>query len=283
MDVALLDDLTGDYQQDVVIAVWDTYFPNIRSYDSDTGDKLWQFIPKQEVFIDNLMWTEQQTLTFDIETLDINADNIKDVIATSGYRVYAIDGKTGNQIWGYEASNNLWKIAVTADFNTDGSLDLAVGGQNGFMHVLSGKDGELLWRERVAERYDVINDKNEVKATVDRSVWDIMPIGSRGNSKAVVSAEDGKVRLINLTDGTIEWETEVAEYITSLQFEYYRGKSNKPTSPGDINFFNLRLYLVNDVSGDGIDEVLASTHMGEGRSVLFLINGASGLIVCQKP
>jgi hypothetical protein len=41
-------------------------------------------------------------------------------------------------------SNNLWKIAVTADLDRDGTPDLAVGGQNGFMHVLSGKDGKLL-------------------------------------------------------------------------------------------------------------------------------------------
>jgi len=282
-DVALLDDMTGDYQQDIVMAIWDTYFPNIRCYDSDTGAKLWQFIPKQEVFADNLMWTEQQTLTFDIETLDVNDDNIKDVIATSGYRVYAVDGKTGNQIWVYETSNNLWKIAVTADFNIDGSPDLAAGGQNGFMYVLSGKDGELLWRERIAEKYDVINDKDEVWATVDHSIWDIVPVGSRGRSQAVVSSEDGKVRLIDLADGNIEWETGIIEYVTSLQYQYYRQKGQKPTSPGDGNFFNLRVCLVDDISGDGIEEVLASTHIGEGRSGLFMINGASGLMVWQKP
>ena len=110
-----------------------------------------------------------------------------------------------------------------------------------------------------------------------------MPFGSRGNSSAVVSSEDGKVRLIDLTDGTIEWEVDVIEYVTSLQYEYYRQKSQKPTSPGDTNFFNIRLYLVDDISGDGIDEVLVSTHMGEGKSGLFMINGASGLMVWQKP
>ncbi|HEY40610.1 MAG TPA: PQQ-binding-like beta-propeller repeat protein [Dehalococcoidia bacterium] len=283
MDIALLDDLTGDYQQDIVIAIWDTYFPNIRCYDSDTGDKLWQFIPKQEVFIDNLMWTELQTPTFNLENLDVNGDDIEDVVATSGYRVYAIDGRTGSEIWACETSNNLWRIAVTADFNADGSPDLAVGGQNGYMYVLSSESGELLWGERVAERYDVINDRNEVWTTVDRSIWDILPVSSRGNSKAAVSSEDGKVRLIDLSDGTTEWEVEVVTYITSLQYDYYRQNSQKPTSPGDRNFFNIRLLLVDDISGDGIEDVLASTHIGEGRSGLFMINGASGLVIWQKP
>jgi outer membrane protein assembly factor BamB len=282
-DIALLDDLTGDYQQDIVIAIQDIYFPNIRCYDSDTGAKLWQFIPKQEVFIDNLMWTEQQMPTFDLEVLDVNGDEIKDVIATSGYRIYAIDGRTGEELWVYQASNNLWKIAATADINIDGFPDIAVGGQNGFVHVLSGKDGELIWRERVAERYDVMNDQNEFWATVDRSVWDILPLGTRGNSQTVVGSEDGKVRLINLTDGTVEWEIDVIEYVASLQFQYYRQKSQKPTSPGETNFFNIRLTLVDDISGDGVEEVLASTHMGTGRSGLFMINGASGIIEWQMP
>ncbi len=118
VDVALLDDVTGDGQQDIALTVWDTYFPNIRCYSGDTGDKLWQFIPKQEVFADNLMWTEQQTPTFDIEALDVNSDNIKDVVATSGYRVYAIDGKTGNQIWSFEASNNLWISKLGGEVTT---------------------------------------------------------------------------------------------------------------------------------------------------------------------
>lgn len=283
VDIALVDDVSGDYQQDFVIAVWDTYFPNIRCYDSNTGNKLWQFLPRQGVFVDNLMWTEQQTPTFDIEALDINNDNIKDVIATSGYRVYAIDGRTGSQVWVYQAGNNLWKIAVTADFNADGSPDLALGGQNGVIYVLSGKDGKLLRQGRVAEKYDVIDNQNRVRATVDRSVWDIIPFGSRGGSQAAVSSEDGKVRLIDLADGNIKWETEVIEYITSLQYEYYSQKSYNPTSPGEQNFFNLRVCLVDDVTGDGIEEVLASTFIGEGRSGLFMINGASGLIVWQRP
>ncbi|MFC2021106.1 PQQ-binding-like beta-propeller repeat protein [Chloroflexota bacterium] len=288
VDIALLDDISRDGQQDIVLAIWDTYYPNIRCLNGDTGDRLWQFIPKQEVFADNVMWTEQQTLTFDLKVMDVNNDNIQDVIATSGYQVHAVDGRTGKQIWSFQATNNLWRVAVTTDIDSDRTPDLAVGGQSGFMYVLSGKDGELLWREKVAEKGELI-DRRDVPFTVDYSIWDILPVGSKGkSSQAVVSSEDGQVRLIDLRDGTIEWEMSVIEYTLALQSEYYQNKSKKPTSPGDQNFFNLRICLAPDVTGDGIEEVLASSYPGQvgegggGTSALFLINGASGLVVWQK-
>jgi len=281
-DIAILDDMNNDKQQEIAIAIWDTYFPSIRCYDSKTGNKLWQSLPKQEVFADNLMWIEQQTPTFDVEALDINNDNIKDVIATSGYRIYALDGKTGKQVWAYQAGDNLWKIVTVPDLNNDGSPELAIGGQNGFIYVFNSKDGTLLWQERVAERYDVINDQNRLQATVDRCIWDIIPFSTGAGSQAIVSSEDGKVRLIALADGTIIWETEVIEYITSQQFGYYSQKSFKPTSPGDQNFFNLRACLVDDTNGDGIEEVFISSFIGEGRSALLVINGASGQVIWQN-
>jgi len=282
MDITVLSDMSGDKQQEVAIAIWDTYFPSIRCYDSKTGNKLWQFLPKQEVFADNLMWIEQQTPTYDVEALDINNDNIKDVITTSGYRIYALDGKTGKQIWIYQAGDNLWKITIVPDLNNDGSPELAIGGQNGFIYVFNSKDGALLWQERVSERYDVINDQNRLQATVDRCIWDIIPFNTGSDSQAIVSSEDGKVRLVALADGTIIWEIEVIEYISSQQSGYYWDKSNKPTSPGDQNFFNLRACLVDDTSGDGIEEVFVSAFIGEGRSALLVINGASGQTIWQN-
>ena len=282
MDITILDDINNDKQNEIAIAIWDKYFPSIRCYDSKTGNKLWQFMPKQEVFADNLMWIEQQTPTFDVEAQDINKDNVKDVIATSGYRIYALDGKTGKQIWVYQAANNLWKITTISDLNNDSSSELAVGGQNGFIYIFNSRDGSSIWQKRIAERYDIINDQNNVQATVDRSIWDIIPINVSGSSQIVVSSEDGKVRLITLSDGTIIWETDVIEYITSQQFGYYSQKSNKPTSPGDQNFFNLRASLINDISGDSVKDIFVSSFIGEGRSALLVINAASGQIIWQN-
>ncbi|MEE8443128.1 MAG: PQQ-binding-like beta-propeller repeat protein, partial [Dehalococcoidia bacterium] len=261
-DIAILDDITNDGQPDVVLVVGDTHFPNIRAYDIATGRKVWQFVPKQEVFIENLMWTEQQTLTFDVEAVDLDSDNVKDVIATSGYRVYALDGETGLPLWSFEAADNLWKIAVTPDLTGDGVPDVAVGGQNGYMHVLSGKDGSLLWERELTTEYETRDERGSVSGTVDRSIWDIVPVRVQNAPKAVVSSEDGTVRLVDLKDGSIEWESQVIEYVNALLDRYYQGKRGQTTSPGDFHFFNLRAYLVEDLTGDGVAEVLASAYLG---------------------
>ncbi|MFH1560865.1 MAG: PQQ-binding-like beta-propeller repeat protein, partial [Chloroflexota bacterium] len=243
-------------------------------------------MPKQEVFIDNLMWTEQQTFTFDLEAVDLNSDGVRDVVATSGYRVYAIDGNTGVQLWQFEASDNLWRIAITPDLNRDGVPDLAVGGQNGSMYALDGKGGLPLWQTKLVAKYDVINyERGGLFGTVDRSVWDIVPVDFLGVPWAVVSSEDGYVRLVNLREGTVQWEYEAVEHVDALLSEWYRGKRMHPTSPGDFHFFNLRVFLAPDITGDGVEEILAAAYPGrrsgergqETRGAgLFLINPATG-------
>ena len=55
IDIALLDDVTGDGQPDIAVAVGDIYFPNIRCYNSATSKMVWQFAPRQDAFIDNLL------------------------------------------------------------------------------------------------------------------------------------------------------------------------------------------------------------------------------------
>ncbi len=292
-DISLLNDITGDGQQEIVVAIDDIYFPNIRCYDGRSGEKIWQFAPKQDVFVENLLWTELQTSTFDIEAIDdVNSDGYQDIVATSGYCLYLLEGQTGEQIWKFEADDNLWQVSILPDIDGDGIEDLAMGAQTGFIYVLSGKVGNLIWRSKIAEPCIVFDDRGDKWATIDRSVWDIVPIEIQGKQKAIVSSEDGKVRLINLEDGTCDWETSsLIEYSSSVLYEYYRQKSKLPTSPGDFNFFNLKVSVVEDVSGDGIEEILASTYVGQRRggkggyagvSGLFLIDSARGEVIWRE-
>ena len=289
-DITLLNDVSGDGQQEIVIALDDTRFPNIRCYDGGSGGKLWQFAPRQDAFIENILWTEIETSTFDIETIgDVNSDGYQDIAATSGYGLYLLDGKTGEQIWRFDAEDNLWRVAIIPDINGDGIEELAAGAQTGLVYILDGKSGGLIWKKAISEQIAVYDDTGAKWASIDTSVWDIVPIEIGGKQKAIVSSEDGKVRLVNMKDGAYDWETTSAliEYSASQLYTYYRRKSKLPTSPGEANFFNLRLTTVADVSGDGVNDVLASAYVGLDsqqiapglNSGLYMINSASGDII----
>lgn len=288
-DIALLD---GSPRRSLVLATDDTYFPNLRCYDAATGTEMWGFVPSQEVFIDNVMWTWQQTPTFDLEAADLDSDGAEDVLATSGYNLFALEGGTGRELWKFAASNNLWKVAKTSDMDGDGVPDVIAGSQIGLLYLLSGRDGSLIWQHRIAERYTTIDSKGKPGYTVDRSIWDIVPLEVRGKPQALVSAEDGKVRLVDLQDGSAEWEVTLVEYVAAQQHRLYQQKMGRPTSPGEPNFFNLRLMLTADLTDDGVPEVLAYTNAGRGdsggsggsavRSDLVLLDSATGGVMFQR-
>ena len=284
IDVELLSDVTGDGRPDFALATGDAYFPNIRAYDGVSGEKAWHFVPKQEVFIENLMWTEQQTRTFDIEAVDLNRDGITDVAATSGYRVHAVDGRTGASLWYFEAVDNMWKVAAIDDVNGDQVPDVAAGGQNGLIYVIDGSEGSLIWQKRLVDKYNAIDEKGNVASTVERSIWDIVPVDAGPTPSAVVSSEDGKVRLVGLEDGTVAWEATIVQYVDAMLFSYYQESNGHATSPGDFHFFNVRASQVPDVTGDGVGEILATAYLGSpasGRQQprgagLFLVDAVSG-------
>ncbi|MDP6823735.1 MAG: PQQ-binding-like beta-propeller repeat protein [Dehalococcoidia bacterium] len=201
--IALVDDLSGNEAPEVVLVVGDVFFPNVRAYDTATGEKLWDYVPAQEVFIDNLMWTEQQTQTYDLEAVDLNSDEILDIAVTSGYLVHAIDGRSGDRLWTFEALDNVWKVVAAPDIDGDGVADLVVGGQDGVLRALSGSDGTRLWERKLVGSYAPLDEEGERKQSVDRSVFDILPVDNGSDRAAIVTAEDGTARLIDLDDGTV--------------------------------------------------------------------------------
>jgi hypothetical protein len=290
MDIVLLNNGAESSPQ-LVLAVNDTYFPNIRCYEGTTGARLWDFVPTQEVFIDNVMWAQQQTPTFDIEAVDLNQDGSDDIVATSGYNVFALDG-AGHQLWQFTASNNLWRVSPVPDVDGDGMPDIVTGSQVGLMYLLSGKDGTVIWQDKIADTYTTINEKGQPGNTVDRSVWDIVPLAFWGETKVIVSTEDGKVRLIDLRDGEVEWDVTLVEYVAAEEHKKYERKMGRPTSPGDANFFNIRLTLTDDVTDDGMPEVLAAMYTGRGgngeagssarNSGLALIDPATGATLFER-
>jgi outer membrane protein assembly factor BamB len=286
-NIVVLDDLNSDGKKEIVVSTEDIYFPNVMAYDAEAQKLLWEFSPKMEVYDTNILWTMKQTKVFDMSIVaSINGDAYQDVVLSAGYSIYALDGKTGGILWEYKDSDNVWDILIVKDQNNDGQQDVLAGDQNGYVYLISGKTGEKIWEQHVSKTYTVMDPSTNSEAgTVKRSVWDITPVDDK---YVAVSAEDGKVYLLEIKTGNIAWEQEVIDYVDTLLFNYY-GNNPLPTSSFDYNFFNLRIILVEDATGDGGKDIVATTFPGtrrgkeyKGAKGLYLLNGKNGEVVWRN-
>lgn len=288
--LAVLDDLTGDGKREIAISTGNVYFPNVICYDTAKGEKQWEFSPKTEVYDPYILWTMKQTSVFDMAPVDdLNGNGYKDVVLSSGYAVYALDGKNGERLWEFQDSDNVWDLLVVEDQNGDGRKDVLAGDQNGYLYLISGLSGEKIWSKLISENYVVKNPStNSPVGSVKRSVWDIVPIELDGELKAAVSAEDGYVYLVDVRTGEIAWGQEVIDYVDVLLYNYY-GDQPVPTGTADYNFFNLRLTKLNDTIGDGNEDIIASAFPGvrwgreyKGVQGLYLLDSKDGKIKWSK-
>lgn len=289
-NLAVLDDLTGDGKKEIAISTGNAYFPNVMCYDTAKGERQWEFSPKTEVYDPYILWTMKQTSVFDMASADdLNGNGYRDLVLSSGYAVYALDGKTGERIWEFKDSDNVWDLLVVDDQNGDGRNDVLAGDQNGYLYLISGLSGEKIWSRLISENYVVKNPStNSPVGSVKRSVWDIVPIELDGELKAAASAEDGYVYLVDARTGEIEWRQEVIDYVDVLLYNYY-GDQPVPTGTADYNFFNLRLAKLNDTTGDGNEDIIASAFPGvrwgreyKGVQGLYLLDSRDGKIKWSK-
>jgi hypothetical protein len=287
-NILVIDDITGDGQKDIVVTTDDRYFPNILAYDVASGEKIWEFSSKMEIYDMDMLWTTQQAKAFEISKIqDVNNDGYSDIVVSSGYSVYLLSGKTGKEIWEFKGKDNLWDLSVISDTNKNGVQDILTGSQDGYIYLIDGK-GDTIWSKLLAEKYTVINpNTNTSVATVARSVWDIVPLEIDGKQKIFVSVEDGYVYKIDLETREIEWKEQIIQYTDLYLFEYYGGFI-VPTYSGSRNFFNLMIKVVDDVTGDDNSDILVSTWSGQrlygadykGKTEeLYLLNSKDGKTV----
>lgn len=85
---------------------------------------------------------------------DLNGDGIKDIVLGAGKAefqrsdsaVIALDGKTGDLLWTNSARDQNFISAGLLDINTDGTVDIIVGGRSSELMALNGKNGKEIWR-----------------------------------------------------------------------------------------------------------------------------------------
>ncbi len=96
---------------------------------------------------------------------ELTGDGVLDVVLAGGREgmfgnVYAVDGKTGKQLWRRAFSNDLYATPALADVTGDGVADVVIGGRDYDGTALDGKTGKPLWRLRKKNPKVRIPDRN---------------------------------------------------------------------------------------------------------------------------
>lgn len=266
----------GQVDGDVaIVLVADRQFPNVKAVDLSSGEVVWSTARERSVYSQDMGYLDRQVPAFDTEPIgDVDGDGTGDVAVSLGARVVALSGASGEQLWEYEHQRNVWQL-TTVDGN------LMAGTQSGHLLSLDPSSGDRDFAERLTEPFEGSGASVE---TVPQSVWSLEPVTIDGAEKVAVTTEDGAVSVVDPSDGTVDWRTEIKEFDDDLLERYYRSgdRDGTPTAPGDSLYFNLELTVVEAAGSDKlavdatVEERPSERRYETASSTLHLLDARSG-------
>ncbi len=148
---------------------------------------------------------------------------------------------SGNNIWSYTTTGNIWSLKEIPDINGDGIKDvIGLGGFTASIFGIAGNNGIQVWARTLGSSN---NGKLQLLNDAD----------SNGYADFTLSAPQIAYRLDTHT-GNILWSN-------PLSSSYIRGIDN-----------------IGDITGDGIDDIVLATQV---PARLLVLNGASGAIMFE--
>lgn len=108
-----LTDLTGDGDLDVVVA---SESGTVYAVDGNTGQEIWQFQNQMESILGKYEYLSSQAFMSSPALVDINNDGVRDVLIGGRNAIfYALDGKTGKEIWKYHTESGIHASAMATE------------------------------------------------------------------------------------------------------------------------------------------------------------------------
>ncbi|WP_336327922.1 outer membrane protein assembly factor BamB family protein [Halovenus sp. HT40] len=238
----------------------DRFFPNVVAINPTTGEVRWSTGQSVSVYSQEFGDVDRQTQAYDaVGVGDVTGNGTSDVAVAAGYGVFVLDGETGELVWDVESDRYVWRVAFSND-------SVYAGTQRGELLALRASDGTEQFRTRLADPYQTED------GLISRSVWDIAVADG-----IVVTTEDGYVKQVDPSDGSVDWERELLDLGDDRLSEYYNRIDRRPSMPtsdgdeADPNFFNLTLTPVEGGDRGFAVEVFEWVPGGEDQSrVTFL-------------
>jgi ribosomal protein L37AE/L43A len=145
--------------KDVIVSSWKMVY----RLSGENGDVLWTFTGGNDI------WNV-------VAAADVTGDNKNDVLAGSqDGDIHLLNGETGNEVWGHDLTEiyekvidldpkskgdegetvdikidlSLWSILTIEDVNSDNVPDVVVSSEDGFITLMSGDGGVIIWSKKI--------------------------------------------------------------------------------------------------------------------------------------
>jgi len=182
----------------------------------------------------NKSFSYKVQLPLGVVVADLNNNQLPDILIPGNNSViYAIDGKTGNEIWSSPLLGGLFAgNPVVADFNGDKLSDVFICNQTGQIHIAYNKFGNPDWSTLQVEA--------EINCTPSAG-----DIDNDGLPEVIVGTENGKVLIY---DGT----KENFSHIININEEFQKAKGSffedhpirQRIAIGDLNSDNYADFVI---------------------------------------
>lgn len=204
IDFELIDDISGDFANDIVLITYDQEHPNVIAISSQDGEELWFYKPQVEsIDMDSFETQDFTPYTWDVEIInDINEDGISEVVISSWYKLIVLNGKNGFVLWvnDRDFTNDIWRIEILDN-------KIIAGSENGELLAINTQIGQIIWSYKVPPtKMTVSSPEGFVELDVPNSIDDILIINDINDDNVndiLVASDDGNIRIISGNSGLI--------------------------------------------------------------------------------
>ena len=164
-EIVVAQDINGDDKNEIIAGSWDN---NVYCFDGATGNILW--IYQVVNFVHTVAIAE-----------DISGDGINDILvgdrglAVGGGiclgAVYCIDGFSGELIWRFETGDMVWAVTQTSDVNSNGTLDVVAGSDDGKVYCIEGNQNVGIENEGASNNAGYLAQNQPNPFTTETSIF----------------------------------------------------------------------------------------------------------------
>jgi hypothetical protein len=211
VDTKVINDINNDGTKDIVYATNDAgSFYNLVAVSGSDGEILWKTKISEETYDYSAGFVDNNESLYKLEIINNN------IVVIYDYTVEMFNYETGESIFKYVDKDNIWDLEQILDINSDSTIDFVLANQLGEVSAINGSNGKVLWKSKIIEDFNVLENKNVV-GTVTRNVWQVLFI----NKTLYAMGEDGTLYVLDYKTGNISNSLNVFKIEDDALNSYY--------------------------------------------------------------